>query len=172
MTAKKRTKPVYGLIDVFLIYALSFIGITPTMIGRTFAAPITSIPPATLPLVPVEAVKPNFKVMTYNLKFASEGSSHPWSQRRRLIWNAIKQNTPDLIGTQEGLFGSTDGPGRGLAAITAGSARDATVICRGNSRPSFIKKTASSPCSTAASGYLQPPWLRGARRGATGSRGW
>jgi endonuclease/exonuclease/phosphatase family metal-dependent hydrolase len=44
-----------------------------------------------------------FKVMTFNVKYASESENHRWSDRRPVLRNAILRANPDLIGTQEGL---------------------------------------------------------------------
>jgi len=44
------------------------------------------------------------RVMTFNLKYASESGSNKWSDRRDVVKNAILREDPDLIGTQEGLY--------------------------------------------------------------------
>jgi len=44
-------------------------------------------------------------VMTYNLKFASPNPPNAWPARRPLMREVIQQAAPDLIGTQEGLYG-------------------------------------------------------------------
>jgi endonuclease/exonuclease/phosphatase family metal-dependent hydrolase len=44
------------------------------------------------------------RVMTFNLKYASESGSNKWSDRRDVVTNAILREDPDLIGTQEGLY--------------------------------------------------------------------
>jgi len=46
-----------------------------------------------------------YQIMTFNLKFASEGAAHAWHARRRLVRDAILSQNPDLLGTQEGLYG-------------------------------------------------------------------
>ena len=43
--------------------------------------------------------------MTYNLKFASTNPPNAWPVRRPLLRKVIQQAAPDLIGTQEGLYG-------------------------------------------------------------------
>jgi len=45
-----------------------------------------------------------FRIMTFNVKFASEEGEHKWSERRPVLKNAILSEDPDLIGTQEVLF--------------------------------------------------------------------
>ena len=44
-------------------------------------------------------------VMTYNLKFASDDPPNAWPVRRPLVREVIRQHSPDVIGTQEGLYG-------------------------------------------------------------------
>ena len=44
-------------------------------------------------------------VMTFNLRFAKEGDTHPWSQRRRVMAELFRREQPTLLGTQEGLYG-------------------------------------------------------------------
>lgn len=44
-------------------------------------------------------------VMTYNLRFASASGPNAWQDRRPLMRRLIKQTGPDVIGTQEGLYG-------------------------------------------------------------------
>ena len=46
----------------------------------------------------------HLRVMTFNLKFASESGPHPWRQRRALVRDAIRNQDPDLFGTQEGIY--------------------------------------------------------------------
>ncbi len=43
-------------------------------------------------------------VMTYNLRFASPAPPNAWPQRRPLMRECIEKVSPDLIGTQEGLY--------------------------------------------------------------------
>ncbi len=43
-------------------------------------------------------------VMTYNLRFASTNHPNPWSERRPLMRECIRSVSPDIIGTQEGLY--------------------------------------------------------------------
>lgn len=45
-----------------------------------------------------------FKVMTYNLKYASPNPPNAWLQRRPVMVELIRQQAPDVIGTQEGLY--------------------------------------------------------------------
>jgi endonuclease/exonuclease/phosphatase family metal-dependent hydrolase len=43
-------------------------------------------------------------VMTYNLRFASTQMPHAWHVRRPLMRELIKRQSPDVIGTQEGVY--------------------------------------------------------------------
>ncbi len=43
-------------------------------------------------------------VMTYNLRFASLQGANAWPERRPLMTECIEQVSPDIIGTQEGLY--------------------------------------------------------------------
>ncbi len=43
-------------------------------------------------------------VMTYNLRFASPTGPNAWPQRRPLMRECIRSVSPDIIGTQEGLY--------------------------------------------------------------------
>ena len=44
-------------------------------------------------------------VMTYNLKYASINPPNAWPQRRPLMGELIEKLAPDVLGTQEGLYG-------------------------------------------------------------------
>lgn len=50
------------------------------------------------------AAEPPLKVMTYNLRYASPIGANSWPVRRPILTNLIHAQSPDLIGTQEGLF--------------------------------------------------------------------
>ena len=45
------------------------------------------------------------RVMTFNLRYASSEVPHAWAARRPVTKACLELNTPDLIGTQEGLAG-------------------------------------------------------------------
>ena len=58
------------------------------------------------------------KVMTFNLRYASDQQPHAWPNRRAAVRNVIIKHSPDVIGTQEGLHEQlndidTDLPGYG-----------------------------------------------------------
>lgn len=44
------------------------------------------------------------KVMTYNLRYASNSKPNAWPDRRPIMVDCLKQSDPDLIGTQEGVY--------------------------------------------------------------------
>jgi endonuclease/exonuclease/phosphatase family metal-dependent hydrolase len=44
-------------------------------------------------------------VMTFNLRYASPKPPNSWPERRPVMRDCIRQVAPDLIGTQEGLYG-------------------------------------------------------------------
>jgi hypothetical protein len=44
------------------------------------------------------------RVMTFNLRFASDTPPNAWPARRPVMKHAIEQAAPDVFGTQEGLY--------------------------------------------------------------------
>ena len=57
-------------------------------------------------LAPVARAEEPFtlRVMTYNLRFASERPPHAWPERRPLMRRLLERERPDVIGTQEGVY--------------------------------------------------------------------
>ncbi|MEU1309085.1 endonuclease/exonuclease/phosphatase family protein [Streptomyces cinnamoneus] len=49
--------------------------------------------------------RPGLRVMTFNLRYASETGPHPWSERRPVMRRLLHRTAPHLLGTQEGLYG-------------------------------------------------------------------
>ncbi|MDX1951250.1 MAG: endonuclease/exonuclease/phosphatase family protein [Verrucomicrobiota bacterium] len=45
-----------------------------------------------------------FKVMTFNLRFASDEPPNSWPERRPVMQECLKLTQPDIIGTQEGVY--------------------------------------------------------------------
>lgn len=45
------------------------------------------------------------KVMTYNLRYASPLGENSWPVRRPILVKLIEEHSPDILGTQEGLYG-------------------------------------------------------------------
>lgn len=81
--------------------------------GDPVAAPAPApAPPAPVP-VPVSpsvldalagpAAPSDLDVMTFNLRYASSVGSNTWAQRRPVMRDLLRDERPDLIGTQEGL---------------------------------------------------------------------
>lgn len=67
------------------------------------------------------------KIVSYNLRFASENDPHPWSRRRAPMIELLTEVAPDVLGTQEGLDYQlaelSDGLGNRYALVAE---------CRGN----------------------------------------
>jgi endonuclease/exonuclease/phosphatase family metal-dependent hydrolase len=57
---------------------------------------------------------PALKVMTYNLRYASETPPNAWPDRLPLVIECVRQAAPDVMGTQEGLYGQLKDLARGL----------------------------------------------------------
>ena len=55
------------------------------------------------------------KVMTYNLRFASETPPNAWPERRPFMQALIAREAPDVFGTQEGLYGQLRDLAAGLS---------------------------------------------------------
>jgi len=61
--------------------------------------------PVSLPAQQKSQVSPDtLCVMTYNLRYANSDASEAWSKRRPLMAELIRQVSPDVMGTQEGLY--------------------------------------------------------------------
>lgn len=45
------------------------------------------------------------RVMTFNLRYASDARPHSWAERRPVMRTLLRQEAPQLLGTQEGLYG-------------------------------------------------------------------
>jgi endonuclease/exonuclease/phosphatase family metal-dependent hydrolase len=54
---------------------------------------------------PTNTSPPWLTVMTYNLRYASSTPPNAWPQRRPLMREVIQRTVPDVMGTQEGLYG-------------------------------------------------------------------
>ncbi|CAG9615177.1 hypothetical protein BACCIP111899_04414 [Bacillus rhizoplanae] len=46
----------------------------------------------------------NFKVMSYNLRYASDTSPNSWAERRPVMAQLLNKEKPDILGIQEGLY--------------------------------------------------------------------
>lgn len=54
------------------------------------------------------------KLVTYNLRYASEDDPQPWSRRRGPMIELLREIAPDVLGTQEGLAHQLDDLREGL----------------------------------------------------------
>ncbi|MFG2208613.1 endonuclease/exonuclease/phosphatase family protein [Streptomyces sp. NPDC048638] len=45
------------------------------------------------------------RVMTFNLRYASDTRPHSWAERRPVMRSLLRREAPQLLGTQEGLYG-------------------------------------------------------------------
>lgn len=45
------------------------------------------------------------RVMTFNLRFASDAEPHSWARRRPVMRELLRREAPQLLGTQEGVYG-------------------------------------------------------------------
>lgn len=54
---------------------------------------------------PASAEESSLRVMTFNLRYASPDGPHAWPDRRPLVAKVFNDYAPDLVGTQEGLWG-------------------------------------------------------------------
>ncbi|MEU9125370.1 endonuclease/exonuclease/phosphatase family protein [Streptomyces sp. NPDC048506] len=48
---------------------------------------------------------PALRVMTFNLRYASDARPHSWAERRPVMRALLRREAPQLLGTQEGLYG-------------------------------------------------------------------
>ncbi|MFE0047356.1 endonuclease/exonuclease/phosphatase family protein [Streptomyces albireticuli] len=71
--------------------------------GVAVPAPDTRTAPAGGGPAP-EAAR-GLRVMSFNLRYASETGPHPWSERRPVMRRLLRRERPHLLGTQEGLHG-------------------------------------------------------------------
>ncbi|ARZ71934.1 endonuclease [Streptomyces albireticuli] len=67
------------------------------------SAPATET--ATVGSGPATGAPRGLRVMTFNLRYASETGPHPWSERRPVMRRLLRRERPHLLGTQEGLHG-------------------------------------------------------------------
>lgn len=87
-------------------------------------------------------------VMTYNLRFASATPPNAWPQRRPLMREVITQISPDVFGTQEGLYGqlqdlATDLPDYNWIGVGRDDGRR-----KGEFMAIFYRRTRLEPLST------------------------
>ena len=61
-------------------------------------------------------------LMTFNLRYASSTGANRWPLRRPLVAQVLREQSPDIVGTQEGLYPqlkdiATDSPGLGWIGL-------------------------------------------------------
>lgn len=82
--------------------------------------------------------------MTFNLRFASDQTPHSWPERRPVAVELLRQNAPDLIGTQEGFYGPLKDIARACPEYDwIGTGRDGGS--RGEFAAVFYRKTRLEP---------------------------
>ena len=73
---------------------------------------------AVLFLAALAGCAPSLRVMTFNVRYASDEGAHRWSERRPVMVSVIRNARPDLIGTQELLQRQGDDLVRALPGYT------------------------------------------------------
>lgn len=73
---------------------------------------------AVLFLAVLAGCAPSLRVMTFNVRYASDEGAHRWSERRHVMVSVIRNARPDLIGTQELLQRQGDDLTRALPGYT------------------------------------------------------
>ncbi|WP_425329029.1 endonuclease/exonuclease/phosphatase family protein [Streptomyces kasugaensis] len=74
---------------------------------RAAAATAVTAPVAAYGAGPASAADrgPGLRVMTFNLRYASDTPPHSWAERRPVMRALLRREAPHLLGTQEGLYG-------------------------------------------------------------------
>ena len=104
---------------------------------------------------PANPSPPWLAVMTYNLRYASPTPPNAWPQRRPLMRELMQQVTPDVIGTQEGLYGQIKDLATDLPDYEwVGTGRDGGS--RGEFMAVFFRRHASNRWRLITSGCLTP----------------
>src|SRR5262245_5374152 len=67
-----------------------------------YVLPWSSLTLVLLIAMRAHAEEPPLTVMTFNLRFASPDPPNSWPQRRPVMRALLKEQSPDVIGTQEG----------------------------------------------------------------------
>jgi len=92
--------------------------------------------------------KDELQVMSYNLRFASTNRPNAWPDRRPLMRELVQSASPDIIGTQEGLFGQLNDMAVDLPDYTwIGVGRDDGRE-KGEFMAVFYRKSRLQPLST------------------------
>ena len=120
---------------------------------------------------PAAAETNDIRVMTFNLRYASDKPPNAWRARRPVVKTLIEETHPDVIGTQEGLYRQVKDIESDLSAygwIGLGAKGAAAA----NSWPFSIAANGSSPSSLIISGSRTRPTGSPRPRGAIPIGGW
>lgn len=86
-------------------------------------------------------------VVSYNLRFAAPAGPNAWPDRRPIMVELIKKMSPDVMGTQEGLFGQLQDIATDLPDYAwIGTGRDGDL--KGEFMAIFYRKSRLEPLST------------------------
>jgi endonuclease/exonuclease/phosphatase family metal-dependent hydrolase len=84
------------------------VGLAEAAVAAAVAGLLVGSPAAAQPTGPVTDVGPvapdELHVMSFNLRFASSTPPNSWPERRPVMRKLLRDERPDIIGTQEGLF--------------------------------------------------------------------
>ncbi len=90
------------MISTCILLAFHLTAVLPSSEAPT--PPTIPDPAAQVPGQTDEHRSGDFAVMTFNLRYASNASPNSWRVRRPVVLEQIRRESPDLIGTQEGLW--------------------------------------------------------------------
>ena len=84
--------------------------VSPVLALVIFTAGCAAVTGESAPAANAPATRPaessaGLKVMTFNLRYASPTGANSWPVRRPIMVELLKTHLPDLVGTQEGLYG-------------------------------------------------------------------
>lgn len=86
-------------------------------------------------------------VVSYNLRFAAPTGPNAWPERRPIMVELVKKLAPDLMGTQEGVYGQLQDLGRDLPEYAwIGAGRDGGL--KGEFMAIFYRQARLQPLST------------------------
>lgn len=99
---------------------------------------------AQAPTTAADAAPGELQVWSFNLRYASDKAPNDWPTRRPVMSELIQRDSPDVIGTQEGLYSQLKDLGQDLTAYDwIGTGRDGGS--RGEFMAVFYKKQRLEP---------------------------
>jgi endonuclease/exonuclease/phosphatase family metal-dependent hydrolase len=105
---------------------------------------------------------PELKVMTLNLRYASTAPPHAWPRRRPAMRALLDKEAPDVLGTQEGLYGQLQELAGDLPAYGwIGQGREGGV--RGEFTAVFYRKERLEPLESGHFWLSRTPEVAGSR---------